>query len=82
VSSCPEGTVLTGLNYMKGKTDPVALADDEYPEWLWQCLDVMKKEGGDSATDDAAAEFCTFYFPTPSSPCRRRSYSNPSRTKI
>lgn len=56
-SSCPPGTVLNGLNYFKGKTDPVALPDNEYPEWLWSCLDVMKKAGGqdDSGAGDA---FC------------------------
>jgi hypothetical protein len=56
-SSCPPGTVLNGLNYFKGKTDPVALPDSEYPEWLWSCLDVTK---GSAAEEDADAgdEFC------------------------
>jgi large subunit ribosomal protein L54 len=57
-SSCPEGTVLNGLNYTKGKTDPVALKDEDYPEWLWSCLDVMKKSS-DGSDDAAADEFCT-----------------------
>ncbi|KAL2122742.1 hypothetical protein VTJ04DRAFT_3197 [Mycothermus thermophilus] len=48
LSSCPAGTVLTGLNYFKGKSDPVALPDEEYPEWLWRCLEVQKK------TDESA----------------------------
>ncbi|KAL1896573.1 hypothetical protein Sste5346_004607 [Sporothrix stenoceras] len=52
VSSCPEGTVLVGLNYTKGRTDPVAKRDEEYPAWLWNCLDVMKKV---TATEDADA---------------------------
>ncbi|KAG0266038.1 39S ribosomal protein L37, mitochondrial [Mortierella polycephala] len=39
VSSAPEGTVLKGLNYMKDGKDPVALADDAYPEWLWEIND-------------------------------------------
>jgi large subunit ribosomal protein L54 len=34
-SSCPQGTVLTGLNISKTGTDPVAMADDAYPTWLW-----------------------------------------------
>jgi Mitochondrial ribosomal protein L37 len=34
---------LKGLNYLKGRDDPVALEDEEYPEWLWRCLDVKKK---------------------------------------
>ncbi|KAK8049707.1 hypothetical protein PG994_011437 [Apiospora phragmitis] len=50
------GTVLSGLNYFKNRTDPVALADDKYPEWLWRCLDVQKKHD-DATTDDAADEF-------------------------
>lgn len=58
-SSCPPGTILNGLNYFKGKTDPVALPDTDYPEWLWSCLDVTK---GSAAEEDADAgdEFCTF----------------------
>ncbi|TRX96579.1 hypothetical protein FHL15_002481 [Xylaria flabelliformis] len=56
LSSCPEGTILKGLNYFKNKTDPVALADDAYPEWLWKCLEVQQKtEEGES--DDAGDEF-------------------------
>ena len=57
MSSCPEGTVLVGLNYTKGKTDPVAMRDEDYPEWLWRCLDVMKKADSD-ADADAGDEFC------------------------
>lgn len=57
-SSCPEGTILTGLNFTKGGSDPVAKKDEEYPEWLWSCLDVTKKsaEGDEDAVGD---EFCT-----------------------
>lgn len=58
LSSCPAGTVLNGLNYFKGKTDPVALPDDEYPEWLWSCLDVQKKADAEEDAD-AGDEFCT-----------------------
>ncbi|KAI2635487.1 mitochondrial ribosomal protein L37-domain-containing protein [Xylaria nigripes] len=56
LSSCPEGTVMTGLNYFKNKTDPVALADEAYPSWLWSCLDVMKKLDQGESTD-AGDEF-------------------------
>ncbi|TPX16756.1 uncharacterized protein E0L32_003697 [Thyridium curvatum] len=56
LSSCPKGTVLSGLNYFKGKQDPVARADEEYPEWLWQCLDVQKK-AAEEADADAGDEF-------------------------
>lgn len=56
-SVCVEGTVLNGINYFKGKTDPVALKDDEYPEWLWSCLDLKKT--ADAAEDaDAGDEWC------------------------
>ncbi|KAG5946383.1 hypothetical protein E4U53_006598 [Claviceps sorghi] len=54
-SICVEGTVLSGLNYTKGGQDPVAKRDEEYPEWLWSCLDVMKK--ADAADEDAGDEF-------------------------
>ncbi|KAI0842984.1 mitochondrial ribosomal protein L37-domain-containing protein [Hypoxylon sp. FL0890] len=56
LSACPEGTVLTGLNYFKNQTDPVALADDAYPPWLWKCLSVQKK-ASEEADDDAGDEF-------------------------
>ncbi|ETS88061.1 hypothetical protein PFICI_01889 [Pestalotiopsis fici W106-1] len=57
LSACAEGTVLTGLNYLKNKTDPVALADDAYPAWLWSCLDVTVKKSDDAGAADAEAEF-------------------------
>ncbi|GAA5886397.1 hypothetical protein JCM6882_001626 [Rhodosporidiobolus microsporus] len=38
-SSCPAGTVLKGLNYIKDGQDPVALEDSEYPAWLWTLAD-------------------------------------------
>ncbi|KAH8162841.1 hypothetical protein CIB48_g5402 [Xylaria polymorpha] len=56
LSSCPEGTVLTGLNYFKNKADPLALADDAYPEWLWKCLEVQQK-ADEGEADDAGDEF-------------------------
>ncbi|KAI0136560.1 mitochondrial ribosomal protein L37-domain-containing protein [Xylariales sp. AK1849] len=57
LSKCSEGTVLTGLNYFKNKTDPLALADDAYPSWLWSCMDVTVKKTDEGASDDAEAEF-------------------------
>ncbi|KAH8675674.1 mitochondrial ribosomal protein L37-domain-containing protein [Xylariales sp. PMI_506] len=57
LSSCPEGTVLAGLNYLKNKTDPVALADDAYPAWLWDCLSVTVKKSDEGNMVDAEAEF-------------------------
>lgn len=48
--------MLTGLNYFKDRTDPVALPDDAYPAWLWKCLEVQKKADED-ADEDAGDEF-------------------------
>lgn len=36
-SSCPAGTVIN-LNTKKSGKDPVALEDNEYPDWLWEVL--------------------------------------------
>lgn len=41
---------------MKGRDDPVALPEEEYPEWLWKCLDATKK-GGDDGDDVMGDEF-------------------------
>ncbi|KAJ1679559.1 Cochaperone prefoldin complex subunit [Spiromyces aspiralis] len=38
-SSVAKGAVLKGLNVLKDGKDPVALADEEYPGWLWTLLD-------------------------------------------
>ncbi|KAG1756894.1 mitochondrial ribosomal protein L37-domain-containing protein [Suillus paluster] len=38
LSSCPPGTVLEGLNYLKGQPPVIALPDEEYPPWLWDLL--------------------------------------------
>ncbi|KAJ9085293.1 hypothetical protein DSO57_1015497 [Entomophthora muscae] len=38
-SSVPHGQVLKGINYLKTQTDPIAKADEEYPEWLWTLLE-------------------------------------------
>lgn len=39
VSSVPAGTILKGCNVRKNGEDPKALADEEYPAWLWEVLD-------------------------------------------
>lgn len=52
----PAGTPLKGLNYIKGRDDPVALEEHEYPEWLWTCLD--QKKAVDDLDDSAGDEFC------------------------
>lgn len=38
-SSCPEGTVLQGLQWKKDQPPVLALADDAYPDWLWTLLE-------------------------------------------
>ncbi|KAI6246969.1 hypothetical protein HI914_05126 [Erysiphe necator] len=38
-SISPAGTVLRGLNYVKGRDDPISLKEEEYPIWLWGLLD-------------------------------------------
>jgi len=43
---------MVGLNYLKGRDDPVALKEEEYPEWLWRCLDVKKEENLGEALDE------------------------------
>ncbi|KAF1942634.1 hypothetical protein EJ02DRAFT_402218 [Clathrospora elynae] len=50
-SSIPAGQPLKGLNFLKNNTDPVALADDEYPSWLWTILDRQEKKADAGAGD-------------------------------
>ncbi|CAD0114033.1 unnamed protein product, partial [Aureobasidium uvarum] len=52
-SSVAAGTPLKGLNFVKGKNDPVALEDTEYPSWLWG---ILKKKAGESAADAGSVE--------------------------
>ena len=35
LSSCPEGTVLKGLNYLKDESPILSKPDSDYPSWLW-----------------------------------------------
>lgn len=44
ISSCPEGTILKGINVMKNGQDPIAMADDKYPPWLWTILEPKQTE--------------------------------------
>ncbi|KAJ7207088.1 mitochondrial ribosomal protein L37-domain-containing protein [Mycena pura] len=39
LSSCEPGTILTGVNYLKGQPPVLALPDEEYPDWLWKVLE-------------------------------------------
>jgi large subunit ribosomal protein L54 len=58
-SSIAAGTPLKGLNFEKNKTDPVALPDDEYPEWLWTILQRQEKDAEGAGAGDL---FCTFLY--------------------
>lgn len=49
-SSCLAGTVLN-LKIRKNGEEPVALADSEYPAWLWDCLDSKKMDDQLKAED-------------------------------
>ncbi|KAH6637885.1 mitochondrial ribosomal protein L37-domain-containing protein [Boeremia exigua] len=51
-SSVPAGTALKGLNFEKNKQDPIALADDEYPAWLWTILQRKEDKSDISAAGD------------------------------
>ncbi|RUS17235.1 mitochondrial ribosomal protein L37-domain-containing protein, partial [Jimgerdemannia flammicorona] len=42
-SSVLKGQPLKGISYLKNAPDPIALADDEYPDWLWDLLDENKQ---------------------------------------
>lgn len=59
---------------MKGKQDPIALEETEYPEWLWGVLDTNIKEGavGEVVGGD---EFCEqfLFFPCPIPPILQRT---------
>ncbi|OBZ65759.1 hypothetical protein A0H81_14294 [Grifola frondosa] len=56
-SSCPENTILTGVNYLKGQQPVLALADDQYPPWLWTLLQPKATDTGAEFHEDAVAGF-------------------------
>lgn len=61
LSSVPAGTPLRGLNFVKGKSDPVALEDAEYPAWLWGVLKAGAAEGkGEEGEGDLFCELRSF----------------------
>lgn len=45
---------------MKGKSDPLAMEDHEYPDWLWRILE-NKKAAEESGTDGDI--YCVFMAP-------------------
>jgi large subunit ribosomal protein L54 len=47
------------LNFEKNKQDPVALADDEYPAWLWTILQRQEDKGDVGAVGDLFCESTT-----------------------
>lgn len=48
---------MKGLNFIKGKSDPLAMEDHEYPDWLWRILE--KKKSTEEAAMDADI-YCMF----------------------
>ncbi|KAL4068178.1 mitochondrial ribosomal protein L37-domain-containing protein [Scleroderma citrinum] len=48
LSSCLPGTVLSGLNYLKGQPPVLAKADEDYPAWLWNLTKPKTFEGEDN----------------------------------
>jgi large subunit ribosomal protein L54 len=64
-SSVLAGTPLKGLNFEKNKSDPVALADEEYPEWLWTILSRQEKTAEKGGMGDL---FCMLAFHLTSHP--------------
>jgi large subunit ribosomal protein L54 len=46
-STCLADTILPGINYLKGQSPVVALADEKYPKWLWTILQpkVLEDDG-------------------------------------
>ncbi|BFZ54909.1 39S ribosomal protein L37, mitochondrial [Savitreella phatthalungensis] len=52
-SSVSAGTTLKGLNILKTGSDPVALRDEEYPEWVWSLVDGAE---GESSLKEAQAQ--------------------------
>ncbi|KAG0128392.1 mitochondrial ribosomal protein L37-domain-containing protein [Tuber indicum] len=48
-SGTPGGTVLKNINFLKNRSDPIAMEDSEYPEWLWSMLENKAGAMGDSA---------------------------------
>ncbi|BGP57728.1 hypothetical protein JCM8202v2_005375 [Rhodotorula sphaerocarpa] len=52
-SSCPAGTVLKNLNYLKDASDPTALEDSAYPAWVWTLTESAQKQPTPCADEGA-----------------------------
>jgi large subunit ribosomal protein L54 len=61
-SSVPAGTVLKGLNFHKDKSDPIAMEDSEYPDWLWKTLTEVRTAGGLKEVKAESAKSLSFPF--------------------
>lgn len=62
VSGTPAGTPLKNINYFKNKSDPIALEDSEYPDWLWTLLEGGKVAA--AADGEAVGDlYCEFHPP-------------------
>jgi large subunit ribosomal protein L54 len=73
-SSIAAGTPLKGLNFEKNKQDPVALPDDEYPEWLWTLLQRQEKTTDGAGQGDLFCKPLYFlpYLKSPSATVKER----------
>ncbi|KIO04305.1 hypothetical protein M404DRAFT_1000778 [Pisolithus tinctorius Marx 270] len=56
ISSCPAGTVLTGLNYLKGQPPVLAMPDADYPTWLWDLTNPKKRSPAEDVEPGSDAE--------------------------
>ncbi|KAI9819639.1 MAG: hypothetical protein M1827_007089 [Pycnora praestabilis] len=57
VSSVPAGAQLKGLGFLKGKGEPIAKEEVEYPAWLWGVLEKVGKVEGGAAGEDVGDLF-------------------------
>lgn len=48
---------MPGLNYLKDQPAVVALADAEYPEWLWKVLDPKEFSAEEQGPGGAAERY-------------------------
>lgn len=55
LSSCREGTPLTGLSIEKDRPDPLAKADEAYPAWLWSIVGDSDLVSGSPSSSGGAA---------------------------
>lgn len=62
-SNTKAGEVMRGLNYFKDKPNPIAGADDEYPDWLWQIAEEIEAAAGKKSESGTKADmYCELGF--------------------